>query len=304
MKKVLYGSAILAVFLAAPALIIGQEQARRVPTAEERAEAERRYQAEMRAPRPIDSGNSIWIDELTWLEVRDEIASGKTTAIIATGGIEQNGPYLTTGKHNVVLRGACEAIARKLGEALCAPVLKFVPEGDIEPPTGHMRFPGTISLRQTTYRMVLDDMASSLRAHGFKNIVLIGDSGGNMAGLDETASALNERWQGTDVRAYHIREFYDYASVQRYMEEDLGVKQPIDEGLHDNLYITALMMVTEPTSVRYEQRVRAGLATINGVSISPAEQTIELGRRLMEYRAEQTAKAFEAARSAMVANQR
>ena len=47
------------------------------------------------------------------LEVRDLIKAGKTTALILTGGIEENGPYLTTGKHNNVLRVTGESIARR-----------------------------------------------------------------------------------------------------------------------------------------------------------------------------------------------
>jgi creatinine amidohydrolase len=265
----------------------------RTQTAAERAAQERALQEELRTPRPIDAVNSVWIDELTWMEVRDAIAAGKRTAVIATGGIEQNGPYLVTGKHNVVLRGACEAIARKLGDALCAPVVRFVPEGAIEPKSGHMRYPGTISLREETYTMLLDDIASSLKAHGFTSIVFIGDSGGNQRGMEAVAAGLNERW--ADASAYFVPEFYEYAEVERYMEEDLGFAQPVDEGLHDNLYITSLMMVVDPTSVRYDERVRAGKATINGASIAPSERTIELGRKLLEFRAELTVRAIRAA---------
>ena len=281
------------ILVLAPRVVAAQG---RTQTAAERAAQERALQEELRAPRPIDAVNSVWIDELTWMEVRDAIAAGKRTAVIATGGIEQNGPYLVTGKHNVVLRGACEAIARKLGDALCAPVVGFVPEGAIEPKSGHMQYPGTISLREETYRMLLDDIASSLKAHGFTSIVFIGDSGGNQRGMEAVATALNERW--SDARAYFIPEFYEYAEVERYMEEDLGFAQPVDEGLHDNLYITSLMMVVDPTSVRYDERVRAGKATINGASIAPRERTIELGRKLLEFRADMTVRAIRAAMAA------
>jgi creatinine amidohydrolase/Fe(II)-dependent formamide hydrolase-like protein len=273
------------------------QQQRRQPTAQERAEQQRRLEEELAAPRPIDAAKSLWIDELTWMEVRDEIAAGKTTAIISTGGIEQNGPYLITGKHNVILRGACEAVAMKLGNALCAPVIAFVPEGSIEPKSGHMRYPGTISLREETYRSLLDDVASSLQAHGFTEIILIGDSGGNQTGLEATASALNQRWNGKGT-AYYIPEFYEYDAVVKYMNEELGIVEPENEGLHDSLWITALMMIVDPASVRYDQRVAAGKATINGSSIVPKEKTIELGQKLLEYRVEQTVKAIQAARAA------
>lgn len=287
------------------ALVVGCAMpalAQRTMSAEEQARQERELQEMMADPRPIEAANSVWIDELTWMEVRDALTDGVTTAIIPTGGVEQNGPYLTTGKHNVVLRGACESLAQRLGDALCSPVVAFVPEGDIEPKSGHMRFPGTISLRQETYRLLLDDIASSLRAHGFDEIIFIGDSGGNQAGMEEVAQELNARWSGSGAVAYYIPEFYDYAAVEAYMHDELGVVEPVDDGHHDNLYITSLMMVTDAASVRYEERVAAGLASINGVSIAPKEETIELGRKLMGYRTELTVRAIEEARALVSAD--
>ena len=150
--------------------------------------------ADINTPRPIEALNSVWIEEMTWMEVRDAIASGKTTVIIATGGIEQNGPYLATGKHNYVLMGACEMLARRLGNALCAPIIKLVPEGNIDEPSGSMRYPGTISLRQETFEAMLTDVGASLEAHGFEHIIYIGDSGGNQRSMAAVAARLNQRW--------------------------------------------------------------------------------------------------------------
>src|SRR5690606_28015951 len=78
-------------------------------------------------PRPIDMHDTVWIEDLTMMEVRDLIAAGKTTALILTGGIEENGPYLTTGKHNNVLRVMGDSIARSLGNALVAPIVTLEP---------------------------------------------------------------------------------------------------------------------------------------------------------------------------------
>ena len=254
---------------------------------------ERQLQEELRGPRPIAALDSVWIEELTWMEVRDAMAAGRTTAIIPTGGIEQNGPYLATGKHNYVLQGACEGIARKLGNALCAPILKLVPEGNIEEPSGHMRYPGTLSLRQETYERVLDDVASSLKAHGFEHIVFIGDSGGNQSGMQATAEALNERWGKT--AAHFIPEFYRYREVFEWMETELGITEPTSDGLHDDYVITSIMMTVDPATVRYDQRVAAGKATINGLSIEPKGKTIEVGQKLLAFRVDQTVKAIRAA---------
>ncbi len=264
-----------------------EERARR------RAEQARQLQEELRSPRPIEALNSVWIEELTWMEVRDAIAAGKTTAIISTGGIEQNGPYVATGKHNYILQSACEWIARDLGNALCAPILKLVPEGNIEEPSGHMRYPGTISLREETFQAVLDDIASSLKAHGFTHIIFIGDSGGNQRGMRAVAERLNERW--TDAHAHYIPEFYDNNGVVAFMENELGIVEGESDGFHDFYWITALQMVTDPATVRYDQRVAKGLASINGVSIMPKEKTIDVGRSLMRWRADQTVKAIKAA---------
>ncbi|MGH7638590.1 MAG: creatininase family protein, partial [Gemmatimonadaceae bacterium] len=117
------------------------------------------------APNPLPPPNTVWIEEMTWMDVRDAIRAGKTTVIIPTGGVEPNGPWLVTGKHNYVLQANCEAIARKLGNALCAPIIKLVPEGNIDPPTSHMRSPGTISVRQETFRATLTDVVHSLKQH-------------------------------------------------------------------------------------------------------------------------------------------
>ncbi len=274
------------------------QQGRRAMNAEQRATMAARQAeallADMQMERPIDALNSVWIEELTWMEVRDALREGKTTAIISTGGIEQNGPYLATGKHNYVLTGACEGIARKLGNALCAPVLKLVPEGDIDSPSGHMRYPGTISLREETFRAVLDDMASSLRAHGFTDIVFIGDSGGNQAGMAAVAAELDEQWRGS-ARAHFIPEFYRYAEVFEWMESELGIVQPTNDGFHDDFVITAIMMTEDPSSVRHAQRVAAGKASINGVSIADKEATIDIGKKLLGFRVDQTVKAIKAA---------
>src|SRR5687767_1564097 len=108
------------------------------------------------------------------MDVRDALKAGKTTVIIPTGGIEPNGPWLVTGKHNYVLRANCEAIARKLGNALCAPTIEYVPEGNLDPPDSHMRSPGTISMRVPTFEAMLTDVAHSLKMHGFQNIIFIG----------------------------------------------------------------------------------------------------------------------------------
>ena len=262
------------------------------PTAAQREAA---VQAQLAAQRPIAAGSTYWLEELTSLEIRDLIASGTTTVIISTGGIEENGPYLATGKHNLILEGVCPALAEKLGNALCAPLVKFVPEGNINPPTGSMRYPGTISLSASTYEALLTDIASSLKQSGFTDIVMIGDSGGNQSGMANVADALSADWIDDGTRIHFVREFYDpgWVATEDYTQRELGVAQSGNDGYHDDIWVTAMMMVTDPDQVRFSQRVNAGLASINGVSITPLKDTIELGRKMIEFRAEYTARAIQ-----------
>jgi len=121
---------------------------------------------------------NVLIEDLTWTELRELIAAGKTTAIVPIGGTEQNGPHMALGKHNVRVRLLSGRIAAALGNALVAPVLSYVPEGRIDPPTAHMRYPGTITIPDEAFEKVLESAARSLKLHGFRDIVFLGDHGG------------------------------------------------------------------------------------------------------------------------------
>jgi creatinine amidohydrolase/Fe(II)-dependent formamide hydrolase-like protein len=243
------------------------------------------------SPRPIDAVDSVFVEDLTWMEIRDRMRAGVDTVIIATGGVEQNGPYLVTGKHNVVLRGVTDVVARKMGNALVAPIVGFVPEGDIEPPSLHMKYPGTVSLTEATYLALLTDICASFKTHGFKRIVLLGDSGGNQAGMKAVSEKLNAAWKGS-TKIVYVPEFYDYGGLTKWVESQ-GIKQE-SEGLHDDFVMTAQMLAIDPTSVRMAQRIKAGKFSINGVDLAPAEKTIAWGKKIIDYRAEQTLKAIAA----------
>ncbi|MGE3275411.1 MAG: creatininase family protein [Vicinamibacterales bacterium] len=246
------------------------------------------------AANPLPAPDTVWLEEMTWMDVRDAMKAGKTTVIIPTGGFEPNGPWLALGKHNYVLQANCDAIARTLGNALCAPTIKHVPEGDINPPTGHMTSPGTISLREDTFRALLTDTARSLKQHGFKNIIFIGDSGGNQAGQRAVAEALNTEF-GDDVVVAHVQEYYDYAGVTKAMADAGIVKEGESDNLHDDVIITLNMFATDPESVRFDERVKAGKATINGVSIADKAKNETMAKKIVEFRAEHTAEAIKKA---------
>lgn len=245
------------------------------------------------APRMIDGVDTVFMEEMTWMEIRDAMKAGKDTVIVATGGLEQNGPYLVSAKHNIVLRATTEALARKLGNALVSSIIQFVPEGDIDPPTGHMKYPGTISLTAATFEALLTDVVSSLKTNGFRTIVMIGDSGGNQAGMKKVAESLSAKWAaaGAPNRAYFIPEYYQYPALHEWIEKSLGIPQ-VDEGLHDDYAISSMMALVDPDSIRLRQRAAKLRDTINGVKLSPLSATQANARKIVEHRVDATIEAL------------
>lgn len=274
---------------------MAQTPAAQNPSAPSAAQPERRVASVNTAPRvdvtnmprPIDMHDSVWIEDLTMLEVRDLIKAGRTTALILTGGIEENGPYLTTGKHNNVLKATGESIARALGNALAAPIVTLEPGNPLRPNLS----PGTIVLSQATFQAVLTDMANSLRSQGFTDIVMVGDSGGNLKGLQAAATALNAEWKGQG-RVHFIPEYYNYADVEKFEEETLGIHEKL-EGYHDDYYITAIISTVSTDAIRMKERRKAGKFVINGVPLDPIAKTIENGKKMVTFRTEATVAAIK-----------
>jgi creatinine amidohydrolase/Fe(II)-dependent formamide hydrolase-like protein len=220
---------------------------------------------------------SVYIEDLTWTELRDLIASGKTTAIVPVGGTEQNGPHMAIGKHNARVRLLAGRIASGLGNALVAPVLPYVPEGALDPPTGHMRFPGTITVPQDAFDKVIEYAARSLARHGFRDIVLIGDHGSYQKDLAAVAARLDREWAKTPVRVHAIREYYD-ESAHGFAKllESRGYPEA-EIGTHAGLADTSLTMALDPSLVRGD-RLRPG----EGDNGDPSRASAALGAQGVE----------------------
>ena len=224
--------------------------------------------------------DTVFLEELTWTEVRDAIRGGKTTIILPIGGTEQNGPHMALGKHNVRVKILSERIARALGTALVAPVVAYVPEGGITPPTGHMRFAGTITTPEDAFEKVLESAARSFKLHGFRHIVLLGDHGSTQAGQKAVAARLNREWTATPVRVLAIEEYYRASEVEvPQLLKSRGYRDA-ELGRHAGLTDTALTLATEPRMVRAD-RLRPGREG-DGVDGDPSRATAELGRAGVE----------------------
>src|SRR5437899_1216430 len=197
--------------------------------------------------------NRVSLDDYTWTELATALNAGKTTIIVPIGGTEQNGPHMTLGKHNVRVNSLAERIASALGNALVAPVVAYVPEGSIDPPTEHMRFPGTISVPERAFEAVLEGAARSFKRHGFRDIVFLGDHGGYQKNEQAVAARLNREWANGPVRVVALVDYYRLAS-SRYAEI-LRARGYTDAeiGTHAGLADTSLALAVDPGLVRNER---------------------------------------------------
>ena len=216
--------------------------------------------------------DTVFLEELTWTEIRDRIAQGPTSAIIATGGTEQNGPHMVTGKHNFIVRETAEKIARELGDTLVAPIVAFVPEGD---PDNVMK-PGVISLPNKFFVKLLENAARSLKSGGFTDIILIGDSGGNQLGMQEMAKLLNMEWKEEAGRIHYVSDYYHNNGFRDWLLSQGETREDI--GTHAGITDTSQLLALDPALIRPNLMAPMGGFEGSGVRGNPLKARAEYGR--------------------------
>jgi creatinine amidohydrolase len=223
---------------------------------------------------PTRPPDTVFIDELTWEETRDLMKAGKTTVIVPIGGTEKNGYHMVLGKHNYVVSFAANQMARKIGNTLVAPVVQYVPEGDPD----RQSF-GTISLPSPAYDQLLDAAARSLKAHGFKEILFIGDSGGNQAGMVAVAKTLNEEWTGGGTTVFALTDYYEGGRehYRAWMEAQFGYDD-VKVGAHAGISDTSQMLYVHPAGIRKDRITPWGGPADSGVTGDPMLATADIGR--------------------------
>jgi creatinine amidohydrolase len=194
---------------------------------------------------------TVHLEELTFFEVKDALNNGVKSVIIPTGGTEPNGPHMVLGKHNFRVKYLAQEIALKLSDAIVAPTIAYVPEGRIDPLEGWMNLPGTIHLPEKYFMKLIEYAARSFKQHGFKDIILIGDSGGNQNGLKKVSESLNLEWKETNVRVHYISEYYNSSSISTVLDslETEGLN-PKDFGEHAGLTDTSRLLAINKELLR------------------------------------------------------
>lgn len=226
--------------------------------------------------------DTVFLADMTWVEVQEAISQGKNGVIIPTAGLEQNGLHAVLGKHYYVVKYASEVIARNHGKLLVAPVIDYVPEGQINPPDGHMKFPGTISIPEDIFAGVLENTARSLYAHGFKRIYFIGDSFGNQGMQDEVATQLNLEWANMPASVHNIGDYYSAnGQVEWLLSQG---EEKFDIGGHAGIRDTSELLFVNPNGVRKEMiGIRGGMYLgKTGSDGNPSKATAEIGKNMIK----------------------
>jgi creatinine amidohydrolase len=237
------------------------------------------------AERPLTAPlpTTVKIADMTWVEVRTAIAAGYTRVIVPSGGIEQNGPHMTLGKHDHIVGWTAERIANELGHTLVTPVVSFVPEGNYAPPTGHMRFPGTIGVTEEVFAGMLDGIARSLKAGGFKTICFIADHGGSLKPQQEVAARLAREWAADGITVISVDDYYAAAGDEQNRYLAAQGETPATIGQHAGITDTSELMAVHPAGVDLTRLAGLPLRVEpTGVDGDPTRASAERGRALLE----------------------
>lgn len=230
-----------------------------------------------------DTGDPF-IEQMTWTEIRDALAAGKTKVIVPIGGTEQNGPHMVMGKHNYVITFAAREMARQMGDALVAPTVAWVPEGSYER-EGFGDKPGVITNPSPSYNNLLEAAARSLASHGFTEVLFIGDSGGDQAGMEEVAERLSAEWANGPTKVYALTDYYEKG--QEYSRAWLMAEYgyTMDQiGSHAGITDTSAVMYVFPDGVRNDRRMPGGGSPDAGVTGDPTLASPEIGQMVVAFK--------------------
>ncbi len=224
--------------------------------------------------------DEVEIAELTWVEVRSLVEHGYTTAIVPSGGLEQNGPHLAIGKHDRIVAYTAKRIAAALGRTLVTPVVSFVPEGGYAPATGHMRFPGTIGVPDAVFAGTLEGIGRSLKAGGFRMICFIADHGESLPVQNEVAERLGREWASEGIKVVSVKGYTADAAQLAWLAGQ--GETPASIGQHGGIQDTSELMAAHPAGVKLDRWTnRPAWSEPTGADGDPTRASTERGTALL-----------------------
>jgi creatinine amidohydrolase len=148
----------------------------------------------------------VELELLTHTEVNDKIhKEGKTSVLIATGGTEERGPHDVLGGHTILANRRAVEAAKRLGNALVAPVLPIaVAATGLRENTDQ---PGGVQMPADVFKAVQIAMIESMAMNGFKDIFVMGDHGGGQAEMKQAVDEEDAKLSPKGVHVYYINDF-------------------------------------------------------------------------------------------------
>jgi len=198
-----------------------------------------------RAEGKAAAADRVDLELMTWPEVKEAIARGKTTALVFNGGTETRGPQAVNGGHTLVAHVKVVAIARALGNAIAAPVLPFSPN------KANAELPGTIGITPETFQQINKEIAEQLIGNGFRNIVLMGDHGGGQKQLGDLAKELDAKYASQGIRVVYCEDVYKKSNDD--FDAYIASKGLSPSG-HASINDTSEMMYLEPAKNAWVRR--------------------------------------------------
>jgi creatinine amidohydrolase len=178
----------------------------------------------------------IRMEEMTWPQIKAAIASGFTTAVVGVGSTEQHGPHLPTMTDARIGDELAQRVALKLGNALHARTIA------VGLSDHHLAFPGTLSLKPETLRMILRDYVDSLVRHGFTRIVFLPSHGGNFSTVQAAIEQAREAHPGIEITGY--TDLFGLTDFLNSSSAEYGVSAEAS-GAHAGENETSIMMALE-----------------------------------------------------------
>ena len=236
----------------------------------------------------------VEIELMTYPEIYSAIHDhGKTTVLVYNGGTEQRGPHAVLGGHTFMARAIAPMVARKLGNALVAPVLPFSvnPAGGVDP-----KMPGSVALARELFQKVNEAVVDSMAKNGFKNIVLMGDHGGGQEELAKLAETLDAKYRTQGIHVYFCGDVYE-KSRREFAEWLTSKSLPLSN--HGGISDTSTMLYLQPANgqwVRSIYKTTIGDPVLppgqrpdprtprvnNGVTGDPRPSTPEIGKLVVD----------------------
>jgi creatinine amidohydrolase/Fe(II)-dependent formamide hydrolase-like protein len=227
---------------------------------------------------------------MTWPEVKQAMADGKTTALVYNGGTEQRGPQNVNAGHTLMGQATVIAIAEKLGNAIAAPVMPFSVNN------ANPAQPGTIGITGPLFAELNEVVAEQMIKNGFKNVVLMGDHGGGQKEMEEVAKKLDAKYSGQGIRVVFCGDVYAKANADfdKYLvahnlpvSTHAGIPDTSemlylggDKGwVRKNLIATA---VGDPVRKRGEKRDPDEKRVNNGIQGDARPSTVVLGKMIFD----------------------